>query len=145
MGLGTYFKAKKPDKRDEAPRERDMEKAIAMSPTGNGSNMELQPPNSRFASSSNSLSNRSTASSKSDAYMAEIKHEVMVNFMYQQQCARVWVSDGSGELEGVLLRKSRGLYMACPPSLIDSEFAACIRSMNLQVSRMLCRLRPENN
>ena len=65
--------------------------------------------------------------------MDDIKHEVMVNYLYQQQCSRLWVSDGSGEAEGVVLRKTRGQYMACPPQLGDSIFAEAASLMNLQV------------
>lgn len=63
----------------------------------------------------------------------EIKHEVMVNYLYQQQCSQLWVSDGSGEIEGVLLRKARGHYMACPPQLINSPFAMACCALNVQV------------
>lgn len=64
----------------------------------------------------------------------EIKHEVMVNYLYQQQCSQLWVSDGSGEIEGVLLRKARGHYMACPPQLVNSPFAQACCALNVQVS-----------
>ena len=66
--------------------------------------------------------------------MDDIKHEVMCNFLYQQQCSHLWVSDGSGELEGVLLKKSRHNYMACPPQLVQSEFAEAIATLNVAVS-----------
>jgi len=56
----------------------------------------------------------------------------MVNYLYQQQCANLWVSDGSGEIEGVLLRKSRGHYMACPPQLGSSPFAMACAALNVQ-------------
>ena len=69
-------------------------------------------------------------------YLDEIKHEVMVNYLYQQQCAHLWVSDGSGEIEGVVLRKSRGHYMACPPQLISSPFALAASALNVQVSQI---------
>ncbi|KOS21086.1 Glucans biosynthesis glucosyltransferase H [Escovopsis weberi] len=56
----------------------------------------------------------------------------MVNYLYQQQCSQLWVGDGSGEVEGVLLRKSRGHYMACPPQLANSPFAFACAALNLQ-------------
>lgn len=65
-------------------------------------------------------------------FLDDIKHEVMVNYLYQQQCSHLWVSDGSGEIEGVLLRKSRGQYMACPPSLGNSPFAMACAALNVQ-------------
>jgi hypothetical protein len=63
----------------------------------------------------------------------DIKHEVMVNHLYQQQCSRLWVSDGCGELEGVLLRKSRGHYLSCPRELRDSQLAQVCCELNVQV------------
>ncbi|KIW94381.1 uncharacterized protein Z519_04357 [Cladophialophora bantiana CBS 173.52] len=63
-----------------------------------------------------------------------IKHEVMVNHLYQQQCSRLWVSDGSGEVEGVMLRKSRGIYLSCPPELRDSLFGQACADLNVQVA-----------
>ena len=86
----------------------------------------------RLASSTSSIapSIRSAQSSSLD----DIKHEVMVNYLYQQQCSRLWVSDGSGEMEGVLLRKARNQYLACPPALIDSVFAVVCAELNVQVS-----------
>jgi hypothetical protein len=65
----------------------------------------------------------------------DIKHEVMVNHLYQQQCSRLWVSDGCGEIEGVLLRKSRGHYLSCPPGLRSSQFAKVTAELNLPVCR----------
>jgi hypothetical protein len=56
----------------------------------------------------------------------------MVNYLYQQQCSHLWVSDGSGEIEGVLLRKTRGQYMACPPQLGNSPFALACAALNVQ-------------
>jgi hypothetical protein len=126
MGLGSYFKAKKPE---PAPAVMTEKTPAATSPH-HSYNMELQPPTSRFGSSRNSISNRSTQSS---TFLDDIKHEVMVNYLYQQQCSHLWVSDGSGEIEGVLLRKSRNTYMACPPQLGSSPFAAACAALNVQV------------
>jgi len=125
MGLGSYFKTKRP-----APPAEISEKPPASTSPQPGYGMELQPPQSRFGSSRNSMSNRSTQSSQ---FLDDIKHEVMVNYMYQQQCAHLWVSDGSGEIEGVLLRKSKNTYMACPPQLGTSSFAVACAALNVQV------------
>lgn len=101
--------------------------------SSNGNDMELQPPTPRFQSRPQSLSGRSVRSNGS-SYIDDIKHEVMVNYLYQQQCSQLWVSDGSGEVEGVLLRKARGHYMACPPQLGNSAFAMACAALNVQVS-----------
>ncbi|KAN0119801.1 Glycosyl transferase family group 2 domain containing protein [Hyaloscypha variabilis] len=128
MGLGGYFKAKKPEPAPAAPVMTEKTPAATSSPH-HSYNMELQPPTSRFGSSRNSISNRSTQSS---TFLDDIKHEVMVNYLYQQQCSHLWVSDGSGEIEGVLLRKSKNTYMACPPQLGSSPFAAACAALNVQ-------------
>lgn len=133
MGIGGYFKAKKPEAKPAAPPAPVEVEKTAPSPD-NSYNMELFPPSSRFGSSRNSISARSTRSAQSNLFMDDIKHEVMVNYLYQQQCSRLWVSDGSGDHEGVVLRKTRGQYMACPPQLGDSVFAEACNIMNIQVS-----------
>jgi hypothetical protein len=127
MGFGNYFKNGADSQGDG-----DMTEKIPPpnSPQQHDFHMELQPPQSRFGSSRNSLSGRSTQSS---TFLDDIKHEVMVNYLYQQQCSHLWVSDGSGEIEGVLLRKSRNTYMACPPQLGSSPFAAACAALNVQV------------
>lgn len=132
MGIGGYFKAKKPEPKAPSPPPAPVEEKKAASPD-QSYNMELFPPNSRFGSSRNSISARSMQSTTSNLFMDDIKHEVMVNYLYQQQCSRLWVSDGTGETEGVVLRKSRGQYMACPPQLGDSVFAEAASIMNLPV------------
>ncbi|KAK4947938.1 hypothetical protein LTR10_013446 [Elasticomyces elasticus] len=99
------------------------------SPTQNGFNTDDSPVQSSAAS----ISGRSTHSTKS-AFLEEIKHEIMVSHLYQQQCSHLWVGDGSGEREGVLLRKSRGQYLACPQPLLDSQLAEACAELNVQVA-----------
>ena len=109
-------------------------------------------------------------SSRSSASADDIKHEVMVNFLYHQQEREKWIEfpqdfkratlygtpkyprtpvgddlptttmtglDFVGRQEGVLLRKSRGNYIACPPALIGTPFEMACRSLNVSVSTML--------
>jgi len=135
MGIGGFFGAKPPGEKNGGGKGENL--TIETPPAvlaGPGSEMELQPPTPKFGSSRNSLSNRSTQSS---AFLDDIKHEVMVNYLYQQQCSHLWVSDGSGEIEGVLLRKSRNQYMACPPQLGTSPFAMACAALNVQVNRLM--------
>jgi hypothetical protein len=61
----------------------------------------------------------------------------MVNYLYQQQCSHLWVGDGNGESEGVLLRKARNHYLACPPQLANSPLAIACAELNVQVRRTL--------
>ncbi|KAF2237821.1 putative glycosyltransferase family 2 protein [Viridothelium virens] len=73
-----------------------------------------------------------TPSLRSHSFMDDIKHEVMVNYLHQQQCARMWMVDGSRANQGVLVRKTRGIYMACPPQLRESDLASAAAALNLQ-------------
>lgn len=146
MGIGNYFKASSASEAPAAGASADRQHktqspSVSEKPPSSfraGNEMELQPP-SKFSSRPQSISARSTRSNMSSMMLDEIKHEVMVNYLYQQQCSQLWVSDGSGEVEGVLLRKARGHYMACPPELGDSALAVACAALNVQVGST-CRL-----
>lgn len=97
---------------------------------------------SSFTSQPGSVSAKSTPSNRS-VLIEDIKHEIMVNHLYQQQCSHLWVSDSSGECEGVLLRKSKGHYLACPQPLLNSTFARMCTQLNVSV-RNLSTLRRSN-
>jgi len=91
------------------------------------------------ASSQLSLDARSIRSTRS-SFLDDIKHEVMVNYLHQQQCSHLWISHlwsgrNSAECEGVMLRKSRGNYLACPPELTSSTFAIACAALNVQVCK----------
>ncbi|KAL2157877.1 hypothetical protein VTH06DRAFT_4930 [Thermothelomyces fergusii] len=143
MGIASYFKAEKPGPKPgpkpastpAPPREHEKHQKQPVAPEDPGSAAQLgsglQPPTPRFSSRPQSVSGRSVRSTGS-SMLDEIKHEVMVNYLYQQQCSHLWISDGSGEIEGVLLRKTRGQYMACPPQLINSPFAMACSALNVQ-------------
>lgn len=134
MNLGDYFKGKKTQDEAQSTSPIDEKSVPSTIPQLDADGMELQPPITRFASASSSRKNSiSTRSHASSNFLEDIKHEVMVNYLYQQQCSHLWVSDGSGEIEGVLLRKSRNTYMACPPQLGNSPFAAACAALNVQV------------
>ena len=147
MGIGSYFKADQASapapppmaQRNSGNQASYVQPSMSEKPaSGRTSNhdLELQPPTPKFNSRPQSISGRSTRSTRtngSSLFLDEIKHEVMVNYLYQQQCANLWLSDGSGEIEGVLLRKTRGQYMACPPELCTSPFATACAALNVQV------------
>lgn len=67
----------------------------------------------------------------------------MVNYLFQQQSAMMWGNPAerssyygapyTGVEEGVLLRKSKGNYMACPPELAQGEFAKACTALNVHV------------
>lgn len=66
--------------------------------------------------------------------MEDIRHKVMSSHLYQQQCIRLWVSEGPSQLEGSLVRKARGEYTACPPDLLASPLARAVEELNVQVT-----------
>lgn len=49
----------------------------------------------------------------------EIKADVMVNWLHQQQLERMWTNGGLGE--GVVLKKGRDTYTSCPGELSDHQ------------------------
>lgn len=141
MGIDSYFKGERDAKNSAAPppspqTKRTSPAALSPSPFSEKApshDGDLQPPTPNFSSRPHSVSARSMRSTGSSMFLDEIKHEVMVNYLYQQQCSHLWVADGSGEVEGVLLRKTRGQYMACPPQLGNSPFAMACAALNVQV------------
>ena len=64
----------------------------------------------------------------------DIKCDVMVNWLYQQQMERLWTAGGTDE--GVVLKKSRGAYTCCPEDIIDNAdgFVNSIRALNVRVA-----------
>lgn len=68
-----------------------------------------------------------------DAELGEIRHEVMVNYLYQQQCANLWVAEGAGETEGCILRKDKGGYTSYPDTLQNSQLLRSMKHLNVQV------------
>ena len=137
MGIGSYFKAEIPPQTPIGPPPRRPSHRASVSL--HAPIEEKIPPaavvelNSaavpKFAAGPPSIA----PSTGTNGLLDDIKHEVMVNYLYQQQCSQLWVGDNSGEIEGVLLRKSRGQYMACPPQLGQSPFAIACTALNVQV------------
>ncbi|KAI1246648.1 hypothetical protein MGN70_013549 [Eutypa lata] len=144
MGIKSYFKVEKQPPPPPKPsgavlvppsssRPNPFSENEKPSPFISRNDLELLPPTPRFDSSRNSThSGRSMRSGNSSGFLDDIRHQVMVTHMYQQQCSACWVGDGSGEIEGVVIRKARGHYLACPEPLIDSPFAAACAALNVQ-------------
>lgn len=61
--------------------------------------------------------------------MTNLKHEVMVHYLYQKQATKTWI--GHQDVEGVILRRGKGDYLACPPQLLDTPFGQACVEMNL--------------
>jgi hypothetical protein len=59
----------------------------------------------------------------------------MVNYLFQQQCSMLWLDhENPSACEGVILRRSKGTYITCPPDLVNSPLASACFDLNLQVS-----------
>lgn len=130
MGLKSYFKPNRaPPPQAAVPLPILSEKKLV--PVECGLAISA-PTTTRPESSTTSL----TPSSRTSTYIDEIKHEVIVNYLYQQQCSHLWVKDSSGQYEGVMLRKSRNNYLAYPPQLVDSPFGIACAALNCQVSHL---------
>ncbi|MCJ1395005.1 hypothetical protein MMC18_007886 [Xylographa bjoerkii] len=66
--------------------------------------------------------------------ITDIKCDVMVNWLHQQQLERLWTSGGSGE--GVVLKKSRDTYVACPGDLsnVRDHLFDAVQRLNVRVA-----------
>ena len=137
MGLGSYLKGGKPKRPPPAdlapanasPSEKPISSMNATDPLPRP--MPVLGQETHLGSSRSSVA-PSLLSNRSD-FFDDIKYEVMVNYLFQQQCSYLWVSQGNNAMEGVLLRKTRNQYLACPPQLAGSELAASCAELNVQV------------
>jgi hypothetical protein len=91
----------------------------------------LAPPHSRGNSISPAASSRAT---QEERLVDEIKHQVVLNHLYQHQCSSLWIRDVSQQIEGVMVRKKRNDYLFKPPGLAESAFAQAMMMLNVQVS-----------
>jgi hypothetical protein len=68
--------------------------------------------------------------------MNDLKCDVMVNWLYQQQMERLWTAGGIDE--GVVLKKSRGAYTCCPADITEEPlgFFKAVETLNVRVSRL---------
>lgn len=69
--------------------------------------------------------------------LRDIKCDVMVNWLYQQQMEMLWTAGEADE--GVVLKKAKGNYTCCPPDIMDEPFGffRAIESLNVKVSQAL--------
>jgi hypothetical protein len=63
-----------------------------------------------------------------------IKCEVMASWLHSKQEEKLWTSGGEGE--GVVLKRSRGIYTCAPSGLVDEEDGLfdAVRALNVKVS-----------
>lgn len=64
----------------------------------------------------------------------EIKCDVMVNWLYQQQMEKLWTAGGYDE--GVVLKKGRSSYTCCPADITENSdgFFQAVENLNVKVS-----------
>lgn len=62
----------------------------------------------------------------------EIKADVMVNWLYQQQMEKLWTAGGHDE--GVCLKKGRSTYTCCPADIIEEPygFYKAVETLNVR-------------
>lgn len=142
MGVLSYFKTDVASKTGPIPKTHDNEKfardqlqtAQTFAPlkgtlaAKNGSQQSLQNvsrPTSRSGSRANT---------EDDRLVDEIKHQVVLNHLFQHSCSSLWIRDVTRNLEGVMVRKRRNEYLYKPPALADSAFAQAMMALNVQVS-----------
>ena len=65
--------------------------------------------------------------------IVDIKCDVMVNWLHQQQLEAMWASGGPGE--GVVLKKTREKFTCCPGDLAgyQNDFFDAVRALNVRV------------
>jgi hypothetical protein len=116
------------------PRSRSMPPPKRRSKSSARNQTQSRKEGSQQKQRAKSLPRRPARTQPSAAFLEDIRHEVMVNYLYQQQCSRLWVSDGTGILEGVVVRKTGDEYLACPRELISSTFAQSMAALGVQVT-----------
>ncbi|TKX22066.1 hypothetical protein C1H76_5699 [Elsinoe australis] len=127
MGFGSYFKGGK-----SATEKEVLPTTAPTTAPGTASATAPTSPHAPYSPRPASLapSTRSRRTNRS-TFLEDIKHEVMCNFIFQQQCVKMWIGEYAGESEGVLVRRAPGQYVASPPELAQSTFAQGAQTMNV--------------
>jgi len=65
--------------------------------------------------------------------LRDIKCDVMVNWLYQQQMEMLWTAGAADE--GVVLKKARGTYTCCPADVMEEPFGffKAVEMLNVKV------------
>jgi len=73
--------------------------------------------------------------------ISDIKCDVMVNWLYQQQMERLWTAGGHDE--GVVLKKGRSAYSSCPADLVEEPygFFKAVEFLNVRVCLVLVAMK----
>lgn len=137
MGLLSYVKPSKAAKKDEKD---DLGK-LEMSEKPQETVTPAAGASTPGTATSDSWSRPASIAPVGDFRMSqhdeinEIKCDVMVNWLYQQQMERLWTAGGVDE--GVVLKKSRGAYTCCPADITEEPygFFKAVETLNVRVSK----------
>ncbi|KAK4251767.1 glycosyl transferase family group 2-domain-containing protein [Corynascus novoguineensis] len=91
------------------------------------------PRTSRAPSLRNSFLPAHDARSRDSETINEIRNDMMVNWLYEQQLRKQYAS-GMDPYEGVVLKKARGTFTCCPPQMaaIPASLFAVATQMNVR-------------
>lgn len=123
MGLLKVFNSKTATPVPPMPTGLQLEKIS--SPLQNGARPEIR------------MTRRSMApSTQPTTAVANLKFEIMANFLSQEQSKRKWVRDFESNREATFIRRGQADYVTYPPTLGDSgsELSNAISALNPQVS-----------
>ncbi len=104
-----------------------------------GSPQKSSAPSTRPNSARNSrVSGIFPLADGSETSLLDIKSDMMVKWMYEQQLRKQYTS-GANPAEGVVLKKCRGSFTCCPPDLQSAPdgLYAMVTQMNVKVSTPL--------
>jgi hypothetical protein len=149
MGLGDYFAPGKASKRNSKEnrksKQQDSEKPVEMRESPPQSPWQAQfsgvpsmygtpGGGSRYSSRPGSIYPVGDFRNSTIEEINDIKCEVMVNWLHSQQEEKLWTS--GEEEEGVVLKKSRGMYTCSPADLADEQagFFQAVQTLNVKVA-----------
>lgn len=143
MGLKSYFTPGKPTDDGHLETQSHFQAVSEARPpikddhTSSSSQHDMPLPASPFPSRPASLYPPGEVGSRSYDDLSEIKSDVMVTWLYQQQVEKMWTF--SDHEEGVILKKARGTYTSCPSDIMaePSGFFQAVQELNVRVSTTL--------
>ncbi|CZT49585.1 uncharacterized protein RSE6_10455 [Rhynchosporium secalis] len=79
------------------------------------------------------LAHRNSSSALPNLIGATIQHEMIVEYLYQQQRSRCWISNLGSTEEGAFMRESWSSYVTAPVLLSDSILAQALVDLNAEI------------
>ena len=148
MGYGDWLK-KKGDKRPSTASGQEMSQVATPNPPSNPFGDSNKTSMSSFSRPQSSGSPSSLSINQQYASRRQtldgVKHQVMVNYLYQQQGNNGWRSNDESLSQGIMLRLSKDNYLTHPPQLVQSNLAGALKNLNVQVSNVIPLYFPQIN